>query len=124
MANAAVHSTGFVQLVQDAKTRIKEIQPQELGEHLRKNPDAKLIDTREDNEFAAGHLKGAEHIGRGVIERDIEVKHPDRSTLLYLYCGGGSRSALAAENLQRMGYVNVINVDGGWRVLKDLLPVE
>ncbi|EIT68780.1 MULTISPECIES: rhodanese-like domain-containing protein [Hydrocarboniphaga] len=114
----------FSDLVAEARSRVREIRPTELAAELAATPGAKLIDTREESEFAAGHLKGAEHIGKGVIERDIETKYPDRSTPLYLYCGGGSRSALAADNLKRMGYDKVVNVDGGWRALKDLLPVE
>ena len=91
---------------------------------LEKNPRSRLIDVREESEFAAGHVRGAEWLGKGIIERDIESRHPDRTETLYLYCGGGFRSALAADNLKKMGYTNVINVDGGWRSLKDLLPTE
>jgi rhodanese-related sulfurtransferase len=118
------HSTKFLDLVNDARSRVREIQAAELPAELAATPGAKLIDVREESEFAAGHIQGAEHIGKGVIERDIEVKHPDRGTPLYLYCGGGFRSALAADNLKKMGYDNVVNVDGGWRALKDLMPVE
>jgi rhodanese-related sulfurtransferase len=116
------HSAAYHALVDDARTRIREIQAAELPEMLRKEPGA-LIDVREESEFAAGHLEGAEHIGKGVIERDIEAKHPDRNETLYLYCGGGFRSALAADNLKKMGYRNPVNVDGGWRALKSLMPV-
>ncbi|MBI2382452.1 MAG: sulfurtransferase [Gammaproteobacteria bacterium] len=121
---AAAHSPAFLALVDDARTRIKEVQAREMPDILRANPRARLIDTREESEYAAGHVRGAEWIGKGVIERDIEGRHPDRSEPLYLYCGGGFRSALAADNLQKMGYRNVRSVDGGWRVLKDLLPTE
>ncbi len=114
----------YSDLVNAARSRVREIPPTQLGAELAAAPGAYLIDVREESEFAAGHLKGALHIGKGVIERDIENKVPDRAATLFLYCGGGSRSALAAENLQKMGYANVVNVDGGWRVLKDLLPVE
>ena len=118
----AGHNSGFNALVNDAKSRIREIHARELPALLGSNPAIKLIDTREESEFAAGHVAGAEWIGKGVIERDIETKHPDKSTPLYLYCGGGFRSALAADALQKMGYTGVVSVDGGWRALKDLLP--
>jgi rhodanese-related sulfurtransferase len=117
------HSPAFLALVDDARTRIREIQAAELPASLQREPGA-LIDTREESEYAAGHIRGAEHIGKGVIERDIESKHPDRNETLYLYCGGGFRSALAADALRQMGYRNVVNVDGGWRALRDILPVE
>ena len=120
----AGHSGAFMTLVNDAKKRIKNIEARELPDVLRKNPAAKVIDVREESEYAAGHVKGAEWIGKGIIERDIEARHPDRNEPLYLYCGGGFRSALAADNLQKMGYTNVVNVDGGWRALKDLVPTE
>jgi rhodanese-related sulfurtransferase len=119
----AAHSTAFLALVNDARSRVREIQAAELPAAMQREPGA-LIDTREESEFAAGHVQGAEHIGKGVIERDIESKHPDRDETLYLYCGGGFRSALAADNLRKMGYRNVVNVDGGWRALKEILPVE
>ena len=120
----AGHSKAFLALVNDAKARIKEVHAREMPEILKKDPRAKLIDTREESEYAAGHVEGAEWIGKGVIERDIESLHPDHGEPLYLYCGGGFRSALAADNLQKMGYTNVYSVDGGWRALKDLLPTE
>lgn len=121
---AAAHSPGFLALVNDAKARIKQVHAREIPAILKANPKAKLIDTREESEFAAGHVKGAEWIGKGILERDIEQKHPDKSEPLYLYCGGGFRSALSADNLQKMGYRNVYSVDGGWRSLKELLPTE
>ena len=120
----AAHSRAFLAIVDDAKGRIRQVQASEVPEILKKNPQARLIDTREQSEFAAGHVQGAEWIGKGVIERDIEALHPDKAEPLYLYCGGGFRSALAADNLQKMGYTNVWNVDGGWRALKDLLATE
>ena len=118
------HSTAFLALVNEAKSRIKQIHARELPAALKDNPQAKLIDVREESEYAAGHIAGAEWIGKGIIERDIENRHPDRAEPLYLYCGGGFRSAIAAENLQKMGYTHVVNVDGGWRALKDLMPTE
>ena len=120
----ADHSPGFLALIEDARNRIKEIHASELPQRLAANPRIRLIDVREESEFAAGRIKGAEWIGKGVIERDIEAKHPDKHEPLYLYCGGGFRSAIAADNLQKMGYREVWSVDGGWRVLKDLLPTE
>jgi len=120
----AGHAPGFLALVTSARSRVREVPAAELPSLLRSNPAIRLIDTREESEYAAGHVKGAEWIGKGVIERDIEAKHPDRSTPLYLYCGGGFRSALAADALQQMGYTQVVSVDGGWRELKSLLPVE
>lgn len=118
------HAMNFLALVNDAKSRLKQINASELPELLKKNSAAKVIDVREESEYAAGHVQGAEWLGKGIIERDIESRHPDRNETLYLYCGGGFRSALAADNLQKMGYLNVVNVDGGWRALKDLFPVE
>jgi rhodanese-related sulfurtransferase len=120
----SAHSPAFMALINDAKTRIKEIHANEIPDLLRRNPAVKLIDTREESEYAAGHIHGAEWLGKGVIERDIEAKHPDKNEPLYLYCGGGFRSAIAADNVQKMGYSNVWSIDGGWRVLKDLLPVS
>jgi rhodanese-related sulfurtransferase len=120
----ADHSPAFLALVNRAKSRIKEVGAAELPALLQNNPAIRLIDTREESEYAAGHVRGAEWIGKGVIERDIEAKHPDKSTPLYLYCGGGFRSALAADALQQMGYTKVVSVDGGWRELKGLLPTE
>jgi rhodanese-related sulfurtransferase len=119
---AATHSPAFLALVTDAKTRIREIPAHELPAALAANPAIRLIDTREESEFAAGHVAGAEWLGKGIIERDIETRHPDLNEPLYLYCGGGFRSALVADNLQKMGYTQVVSIDGGWRELKDLLP--
>src|SRR5882762_9048647 len=119
------HNPGFLKLVDDAKSRVKEI---DLAGY-RKMRDAGeshvLVDTREESEWAAGHVAGAVHMSKGVIERDIETKVPDKSTPLVLYCGGGFRSALVADNLQKMGYQNAISLDGGWRALKESgLPLE
>ena len=119
---AAGHSPAFLALVDDAKSRIRNVPARELPAILEQDPRARLIDVREESEYAAGHVRGAEWLGKGIIERDIEGRHPDRAEPLYLYCGGGFRSALAADNLRKMGYTNVVNVEGGWRALKDLLP--
>ncbi|HUP04355.1 MAG TPA: rhodanese-like domain-containing protein [Bryobacteraceae bacterium] len=113
------HSPGFLKLVNDAKARIEQIDINEYMAMRAAGEDHILIDTREDSEWAAGHVAGAVHLSKGVIERDIEKKAPDKSATLVLYCGGGFRSALAAENLQKMGYANVISLDGGWRALKE-----
>ncbi|WP_428385002.1 rhodanese-like domain-containing protein [Nevskia ramosa] len=119
---ADTHPPAFLALVDDAKTRIREIHARDLAATLAASPAAKLIDVREESEYAAGHLVNAEWLGKGVIERDIEARHPDKAEPLYLYCGGGFRSALAADNLQKMGYTQVWSIDGGWRTLKDLMP--
>lgn len=113
------HSEGFLKLVNDAKTRIREISVAETQERLSANPDAKLFDVREDHEWQAAHAAGADHLGKGIIERDIEEKVPDKSTEVILYCGGGFRSALAADVLQQMGYTNVFSMAGGWKAWKD-----
>ena len=113
------HSEGFLKLVNDAKARIHEVTVEETQQRLKENPGAKLIDVREDNEWQAGRAAGAEHLGKGIIERDIEQKVPDKSTELILYCGGGYRSALVADVLQRMGYTNVFSMAGGWKAWKD-----
>jgi rhodanese-related sulfurtransferase len=113
------HSAGFLQLVQDAKTRIRELDVEQARRRLDTNPGARLIDVREDHEWQAGHAARATHLGRGIIERDIEQAIPDKQTELILYCGGGYRSALAADNLQRLGYTNVYSLDGGWKAWKD-----
>ena len=119
------HTEGFLRLVEHAKQRVHEVTVNEARERLAANPAARLIDVREDNEWHAGRAAGAEHLGRGIIERDIETQHPDKQTELILYCGGGYRSALACDNLQRMGYTNVFSMDGGWKAWKDSgAPVE
>lgn len=109
------HPQGFQALVNDAKKRIKEENFRETKKRLDAGEKFYLIDTREDSEWARGHIVGAIHLGRGVIERDIEKAVPDKDTQVVLYCGGGYRSALAADNLEKMGYRNVISMDGGWR---------
>jgi rhodanese-related sulfurtransferase len=111
----ADHPEGFLRLVREAKTRIKEEDFREIKKKLDAGEEMTLVDTREDNEWARGHIPNALHLGKGVIERDIEKAIPDKETTLVLYCGGGYRSALAADNLQKMGYRNVISMDGGWR---------
>jgi rhodanese-related sulfurtransferase len=119
------HSEGFLNLVNDAKGRIREVTVEETRARLNASHGARLIDVREDNEWEAGHAHGAEHIGRGIIERDIEELVPDKNAELILYCGGGYRSALAADNLQRMGYTNVFSMAGGWKAWKEAgAPVE
>jgi rhodanese-related sulfurtransferase len=109
------HPEGFLKLVKEAKTRIKEEDFRDIKKKLDAGEPMTIIDTREDNEWARGHIPNAVHLGKGVIERDIEKAIPDKDTTLVLYCGGGYRSALAADNLQKMGYRNVISMDGGWR---------
>jgi rhodanese-related sulfurtransferase len=117
------HSTEFLVLVHDAKSRVNETDVDGARELVANG--AVLIDVREDNEYAAGHAEGARHMGRGVIERDIVQTYPDKSTEIVLYCGGGYRSALAADNLQKMGYTNVISMDGGWAAWQESgAPVE
>ncbi|MGB7080581.1 MAG: rhodanese-like domain-containing protein, partial [Candidatus Acidiferrales bacterium] len=102
-------------IVNDAKTRVKELDFREVKNRLDAGEKFTLVDVREDNEWARGHIPNAIHLGKGVIERDIEQTIPDKNAPLVLYCGGGFRSALAADNLQKMGYKNVISMDGGWR---------
>ncbi|MBM3812165.1 MAG: sulfurtransferase [Acidimicrobiia bacterium] len=119
------HNEGFLALVNEAKSRIKQIDIEEYKRLSKESSAGILIDTREDNEWAAGHAAGAIHLGKGIIERDIEQKVPDKSTRLVLYCGGGYRSALAADALRKMGYADVISLDGGWRAWNEArLPVE
>ena len=109
------HSEGFLKIVQDANSRVKQIDYREIKKRLDAGEKFILVDTREDLEWAKGHVPGAIHLGKGIIERDIEKTIPDHSAPVVLYCGGGFRSALAADNLQKMGYTNVISMDGGWR---------
>jgi rhodanese-related sulfurtransferase len=118
------HSEGFLRLAEDAKARVREVSVEETLERVSKG-GARLVDVREDREWEAGRARGAEHLGRGVIERDIEREVPDKSAELILYCGGGYRSALAADNLQRMGYTNVYSLAGGWKAWREAgAPVE
>ena len=117
------HTEGFLKLVDEAKSRVREVEVEQTLERVREG--ARLIDVREDNEWQRGHARGAEHLGRGIIERDIETAVPDHSAELILYCGGGYRSALAADNLQRMGYTNVYSLAGGWKAWQEAgAPVE
>lgn len=109
------HAPGFLKLVADAKTRVLECTVDDVKKRLDKGDKFVLVDVREESEYAAGHLPGAVHMSKGVIERDVEKTVPDPATPLVLYCGGGFRSALAADNLLKMGYTNVISMDGGWR---------
>ena len=119
------HSEGFLKIVNDAKTRIKEVTVADTRDRLATNSGVRLIDVREDDEWRAGHAAAAEHLGKGIIERDIEATAPDKSTELILYCGGGYRSALAADVLQEMGYTNVWSMAGGWKAWKESgAPVE
>jgi len=119
------HTPAFLALVTDAKKRVTECTVADVTAKQAAGERFTLVDTREESEYAAGHLPGAVHMGKGVIERDIETKVPDPTTPLVLYCGGGFRSALAADALQKMGYTNVISMDGGWRVWNEQgLPTE
>jgi rhodanese-related sulfurtransferase len=119
------HSEGFLKLVNDAKSRIREVTVDETRERMAGDSSVRLIDVREDNEWDAAHAAGAEHLGKGIIERDIEAQVQDKSTEVILYCGGGYRSALAADVLQQMGYTNVFSMAGGWKAWKDSgAPVE
>ena len=119
------HNPGFLKLVDDAKSRVKQIDIAGYKKMVDAGESHVLVDTREESEWAAGHVAGAVHMSKGTIERDIETKVPDKSAKLVLYCGGGFRSALVADNLQKMGYEDPISLDGGWRALKDSgLPLE
>ncbi|HMK30370.1 MAG TPA: rhodanese-like domain-containing protein [Terriglobales bacterium] len=116
---APQHSPRFLQIVADAKKRVHELTVDEVKQKLDRGEKFTLVDVREESEWAKDHLPGAIHMGKGVIERDVEAKVPDLNTPLVLYCGGGFRSALAADNLQKMGYKNVISMDGGIRVWRE-----
>ena len=121
----AKHSSKFLKIVEDAKTRILELTVADVQAKLARGDNFCLADVREESEWAAGHLPCAIHLGKGVIERDIEQRVPDTSTEIVLYCGGGYRSALAADNLQKMGYTNVRSMDGGYRGWREAgLPIE
>lgn len=109
------HSPEFLKIVSDAKSRVKETNVAAVLARLKKGEKPLLVDVREDGEWAKGRIAGAVHLGKGVIERDIEAAIPDKNGEIILYCGGGFRSALSADNLQKMGYRNVISMDGGWR---------
>jgi rhodanese-related sulfurtransferase len=119
------HTPGFLKLAEDARSRIRELTVAKAQERLDSNPSARLIDVREDHEWQEAHARNAHHMSRGIIERDIETQIPDHDTELILYCGGGYRSALAADNLQRMGYRNVYSMAGGWKAWKEAsAPIE
>jgi rhodanese-related sulfurtransferase len=119
------HNPGFLKLVNDAKARIQQTDMEGYKQMLAAGERPLLIDTREDSEWEAGHATGSLHLSKGIIERDIETKVPDKNTKMVLYCGGGFRSALAADALQQMGYTNVVSLDGGWRAWKEAaMPVE
>jgi rhodanese-related sulfurtransferase len=119
------HNPEFLKLVNDAKARVPEIDLAAYQKMRDSGDPHVLVDTREESEWAAGHVAGAVHLSKGIIERDIESKVPDKATKLVLYCGGGFRSALVADNLRQMGYTQAISLDGGWRALKDSgLPLE
>jgi rhodanese-related sulfurtransferase len=122
---AKQHSPAFLALVDDAKRRVCQTTIPELRRRLEAKEGFHLVDVREDHEWTAGHIPGAVHLSKGIIERDIEEKVPNREAEILLYCGGGFRSALVADNLQKMGYRNVVSVDGGWRGWVGAgLPVE
>ena len=119
------HSPKFLALVEDAKTRIREVSVEDVKNDRAANADFVLVDTREESEWAAGHAVGAVHLGKGIIERDIETTAPDPDKKIVLYCGGGYRSALVAEALQKMGYTDVYSMAGGWRSWKEAgMPVD
>jgi rhodanese-related sulfurtransferase len=119
------HNPGFVKLVDDAKVHVKQIDVEGYKKMAAASEKHVLVDTREDSEWANGRVAGAVHLSRGIIEREIETQYPDKATTLVLYCGGGYRSALVAESLQKMGYTGAISLDGGWTVLKESgLPLE
>jgi rhodanese-related sulfurtransferase len=113
------HSEGFLNIVNDAKSRIRETNVTEVSGRMERGDQFYLVDTREDREWNEGHIPNAIHIGKGVIERDIETKIPDKNAEIILYCGGGFRSALSADNMQKMGYKNVVSMDGGYRGWKE-----
>src|SRR5437899_1896974 len=115
------HAPGFLKLVDEAKSRVKELSVDQVKAKLDRDEKLHLVDVREDSEWAIDHVTGAIHLGKGVIERDAEQRLPDKAAEIILYCGGGFRSALAADNLQKMGYTNVYSMDGGirgWREKK------
>ena len=119
------HSEGFLKLVNDAKSRVRETTPEQVRQKQEAGESFHFIDVREDNEWQNGHAAGARHMGKGIIERDIEKAITDRDAEIILYCGGGYRSALAADALQQMGYTNVISMDGGWKCWRELgYPTE
>jgi rhodanese-related sulfurtransferase len=125
MSAPKAHNPGFLALVNAAKSRIREMDIQQYKQMVSSRDPHLLIDVREDGEWAAGHAAGSIHLGKGIIERDIESKVPEKETTLVLYCGGGFRSALAGDALRQMGYAHVISLDGGWRAYQGSgLPIE
>jgi rhodanese-related sulfurtransferase len=119
------HSQGFLDIVKDAKTRVRETTPEEVRRRQESGERFHFVDVREDAEWSRGHALGAIHLGKGVIERDVERAIPDHGEEMVLYCGGGYRSALAADTLAKMGYTNVLSMDGGWKRWKELgYPTE
>lgn len=115
VVDAHYHNPGFLRLVEDARSRVKTLSIDDFIARLQAGERFVIVDTREESEFAAGHLPGAHALGKGIIERDIETQIPDLSTPIVAYCGGGYRSVLVCDNLQKMGYTNVVSLDGGWR---------
>lgn len=111
------HNPGFLAIVNDAKSRVSEMDVTQYVLLVKSGEEHILVDTREESEWNAGHVAGAVHLSKGIIERDVETKIPEKDKKLVLYCGGGFRSALVADNLQKMGYTNVISLDGGWKGL-------
>src|SRR5277367_6951759 len=118
MSAPKAHNPGFLELVNDAKSRIREVDIEQYKQMVSAGDQHVLVDVREDGEWAAGHAAGAMHLGKGIIERDIESRVPDKDTTLVLYCGGGFRSALAGDAIRQIGYSNVISLDGGWRAFQ------
>jgi len=122
---AMEHSPGFLKSVNDAKSRVRENTPEDVKRKQEAGESFYFVDVREDNEWQKGHATGAIHLGKGIIERDIEKAVPDHDAEIILYCGGGFRSALAGDALQKMGYKNVISMDGGWKRWRELgYPIE
>jgi rhodanese-related sulfurtransferase len=115
MSTHKAHSPAFLAIVNAAKARVTECTVDDVLARLERGEKFRLLDVREDNEWLAGHIEGAEHLGKGIIERDIENRVPNKDEPVVLYCGGGFRSALAADALQQMGYTHVVSMDGGWR---------
>lgn len=113
------HSPRFLKLVEETKKSVKECTVADVAARLARKEPISLVDVREESEFAAGHIPGAKHLGKGILERDVEKAFPDPNAEIVLYCGGGFRSALSAESLQKMGYTNVISMDGGFRGWKE-----
>ncbi len=119
------HAPGFLKVVDDAKTRIREVTVEDVKRGRESSEKLHLVDCREDSEWNASHAAGSVHLGKGVIERDIEAAIPDKGAKVVIYCGGGFRSALAADSVQKMGYTNVFSLAGGWRAWKEAgMPVE